>query len=73
MSKVKIKDNEDLMRDTKSSAVLNVDTQSLKEYKARRARQKEIDRSLDRVDKLESDISEIKSLLVKILDREENK
>lgn len=73
MSKVKIENNDDIVRDTNTSAVLNVDIQSLKDYKARRARQKEIDRSLDRVDKLESDISEIKSLLVKLLDREENK
>jgi hypothetical protein len=73
MSKVKIENNDDIVRDMSTSAVLNVDIQSLKDYKARRARQKEIDRSLDRVDKLESDISEIKSLLVKLLDREENK
>jgi hypothetical protein len=69
----KVTDNEDLVKDKSTGAVLNVDNQSLNNYRARRARQQEIDGSLSKIEKLESDVNEIKSLLYKILDREDNK
>ena len=69
----KVTDNEDLVKDKSTGAVLNVDNQSLNNYRARRVRQQEIDGSLSKIEKLESDVNEIKSLLYKILDREDNK
>ena len=73
MTYVKIQDNEDLVRDKNSNAVLNVDNQALENYRAQRARQREINGSLGKIKELESDVAEIKSLLYKLLDREDNK
>lgn len=73
MTYVKIEDNEDLVRDKETNAVLNVDNQALANYKAQRARQREINGSLGRIKELESDMAEIKMLLHKLLDREDNK
>jgi len=73
MTYVKIEDNEDLVRDKETNAVLNVDNQALANYRAQRARQREINGSLGKIKELESDVDEIKSLLYKLLDREDNK
>jgi len=73
MTYVKIEDNEDLVRDKETNAVLNVDNQALANYRAQRARQREINGSLGKIKELESDVAEIKSLLYKLLDREDNK
>lgn len=73
MTYVKIENNEDLVRDKNSNAVLNVDNDALNTYRAQRARQKEINGSLGKIKELESDVAEIKSLLYKLLDREDNK
>ena len=73
MTYVKIEDNEDLVRDKETNAVLNVDNQALANYKAQRARQREINGSLGKIKELESDVAEIKMLLHKLLDREDNK
>jgi len=67
---VKIKDNEDLVRDQNSSAVLNVDTDALSKYKARREQQRKKDREIE---DLKRDVSEIKSLLLQMIDKEGNK
>lgn len=73
MTYVKIENNEDLVRDKETNAVLNIDNQALANYRAQRARQKEISGSLGKIKELESDVAEIKSLLYKLLDREDNK
>lgn len=70
MSYVKIKDNEDLVRDQNSSAVLNVDTDALSKYKARREQQRKKDKEIE---DLKRDVSEIKSLLLQMIDKEGNK
>ncbi len=70
MSYVKIKDNEDLVRDQNSSAVLNVDTDALSKYKMRREQQRKKDREIE---DLKRDVSEIKSLLLQMIDKEGNK
>ena len=69
MSYVKIKDNEDLVRDQNSSAVLNVDTDALSKYKEKRTTKKK-DREIE---DLKRDVSEIKSLLLQMIDKEGNK
>ena len=70
MAYVKVKDNEGLVKDTKTSAILNVDGDGLTEYKKRREmmRKKE-----NEIEQLKNDVSEIKSLLLQILDKEGNK
>jgi len=67
MSLVKIDGNNGLVRDTHSKAILNTDRVGLEKYMAEREialRQLQEKNDLkDKVDKLETDMSEIKSLL----------
>lgn len=67
---VKIQDHEELIRDNNSSAVLNVDNQALEQYKARRKKQREKN---EEIENLKQDVSEIKSLLYKLLEKEGGK
>lgn len=67
---IKIVDNEDLIRDKNSTAVLNTDLDALQSYRARRAALKS---GSARLDKLEKDMDEIKSMLKLLVNREENK
>lgn len=69
MEKLKIFENEDLIRDVASNAVLNKDNDSLAKYKARREKEKQL---RSEVDQLKEDISEIKNLLYKLV-KENNK
>lgn len=63
-------DHKDYVRDTNSNALLNTNTKALAEY---RARKKAIDR-MDTVEKdlnnVKQDLNEIKSLLLKLLEKE---
>lgn len=67
---VKIQDHEELIRDNNSSAVLNVDNQALEQYKARKRKQREKN---EEIENLKQDVSEIKSLLYKLLEKEGGK
>jgi len=65
--KVKVKDRNDLVRDMRTMAILNVDTANLGKdrlYKQKMETQKRVD---DAINKLENDVTEIKSNLDKIL------
>ena len=70
MNKLKVEGHPDLVRDTKSSAVINNSRRDYEEYMEQyRARK----RSTDRIDNMESDMNsikneldEIKSLLIKL-------
>ena len=70
MTTVAIKDNVKLIRDTHSKAVLNTDRNGLNEYLMKRqlAKQEMQEKSdtKDRLAKLESDMQDIKNLLVEI-------
>jgi len=70
MKVLKIKDNEDLVRDTKSNAVLNTDMSSLEKYRARRDKERQM--SSD-VEELKQRMSNIESLLHQLVNRELNK
>jgi hypothetical protein len=71
MSKyVKVKDNEDLVRDKNNSAILNVDADALSKYKMRREQERKRN---EEIDELKKDVSEIKSLLLQMIDKEGNK
>ena len=61
------------MRDTKSNAVLNTDLDALAKYKAKRAREKKINNVTEEVESLRQEMTEIKSLLMQLVQRETNK
>lgn len=65
--KVKVKDRNDLVRDMRTMAILNVDTANLGKdrlYKQKMEKDKRVD---DAINKLENDVTEIKNSLDKIL------
>lgn len=64
---LKVKGNEELVRDTSSSAILNTDNEALKAYKARRQREAAIDMVVKEHAEIKSDIQEIKNLLRELL------
>ena len=70
MSIVAIKDNQKLVRDTHSKAVLNTDRTGLQEYYAKRelVKKEKEDKmeTKERLAKLESDMQDIKRLLIEI-------
>jgi len=67
MNTLKITDEEELIRDVDTRAVLNSNMSSLEKYKARRNKEREMN---DDVQNLKQDVSEIKSLLKQLLNRE---
>ena len=60
MDYTKIKDSEDLVKDNNSGAILNINNDALRAY--RQARTNNM-RMYEKVNQMENDISEIKSLL----------
>jgi hypothetical protein len=70
MSIVAIKDHQKLVRDTNSKAVLNTDKAGLQEYYAKReVLKKEQEEKMDtkeRLAKIESEMQDIKNLLIEI-------
>lgn len=63
MKELPIEDNENLVRDKETSAVLNTNNNALQAYKKRREKEMEIE-------KLKDDVNEIKSLLKQLLNKE---
>jgi len=70
MAYVKIKDNDKLIRDINSKAILNTDRAGLEQYYAKRAvakqQQQEQYETKKKITQLEQDMSEIKDLLKQI-------
>jgi hypothetical protein len=70
MAYVKIKDNDKLIRDTHSKAILNTDRIALEQYYTKRAvakkQQQEQYETKQKIAQLEKDMSEIKDLLKQI-------
>jgi len=64
---LKVKGNEELVRDTSSSAILNTDNEALNAYKARRAKEAAIEQVVREHAEMKSDIEEIKNLLKELL------
>ena len=62
--KVKVRDNEDLVRDTQTKAVLNTDLTSLQAYKQRRDALRKKDTELE---SLKNEVSELKQLVQNLL------
>lgn len=55
------------MRDEESNALNNLDNSSLETYKASRVRDNQINTYIEKVDKLNEDVTEIKNMLKALL------
>jgi hypothetical protein len=64
---VKVKDEEGLVRDPSSSAILNTDSLALQSYKTRKAKEAAVDRVLREHGELKNELNEIKSLLKELV------
>ena len=73
MQTLKVEGHENLVRDTYSKAILNTDRKALEEYRRQREFiRKEIEEKKemkDRVENLENNVQEIKSLLLELVQR----
>tara|TARA_Y100000296_G_C5032542_1_gene185607 strand:+ start:295 stop:501 length:207 start_codon:yes stop_codon:yes gene_type:complete len=63
---VKIKDESDLVKDKNTGAVLNTNLDSLKAYREKRKKDLEMG---NKIDQLENDIGDIKSMLKELLNK----
>jgi len=66
MNTIKIKDEDSLVRDRDSNAVLNHSLSSLEQYKARRNMMRKKD---NEIESLKEDVKEIKQLLKELIGR----
>lgn len=66
---IKVQDRRDVVRDSSSKAILNIDNDGLTAYRARRNREHIMDNMITEVNNLRNDVSEIKQLLGRILER----
>lgn len=73
MSLLKVKDHEHLYRDSYSKAVLNTDRTALEEYYAKveflKKQKAEQEETKQRIQSLEENMSEIKSLLLELVNK----
>lgn len=65
---LKVQDRNDLARDTRSQALLNIDNEGLNAYRARREKTRVMDSMIEEVNTMRQDINEIKQLLSKFLE-----
>lgn len=65
----KVKDNRGLVRDMESKAILNVDHQALLEHRRKKKTMGEVLNQSKRIDKLEDDISDIKKMLMHLIEK----
>jgi len=74
MEFVKIQDSDSLVRDLSSGAVINTNTTDYQNYLARKNSSKDmkqqIKQNADKIEKIESDLSEIKQLLITLINKE---
>ncbi len=75
MELVKIQDSDSLVRDLSSGAVINTNTTDYLNYLARKNSSKDMKQQIkqnsDKIEKIESDISEIKQLLITLINKEQ--
>jgi hypothetical protein len=71
---VKVKDSDSLVRDISSGAIINTNTAEYEAYLNRRMKNKEIRQQVKsnavEIKELKSEISEIKSLLISLINKE---
>lgn len=64
--KLKVKDHENLVKDTETKAVLNTDLTSLEAYRAHRNKQRQKD---NEIETLKEDVKEIKDILQLLVEK----
>jgi len=65
----KVKENPDLVRDLSNQAVLNTNIDALTAYRKRREKAKEIDQIIGDINTMKQEMSDLKSLMQRILDK----
>jgi len=66
---IKVTDEPNLVRDSKSNAILNVNNDALNKYKQERERFVQMQKVISEHEEIKKDISEIKQLLLQLMDR----
>ena len=64
-----IKEDTNLIRDEENNAVLNTNVSGLEAYKKQRDKQRKVDNMVNDVDKLKTDLKDIKDLLEQLLNK----
>lgn len=64
---LKIEDAPDLVKDTRSGAILNINVKALEAYRKRREKLSKVDTLENKVASLEKTINELKSLVIAVL------
>ena len=67
---IKVKDDQSLVRDDSSKAILNIDNSGLLAYKEKKRKEASLSRIIEEHDLIKSDLSEIKTLLKKLLEHQ---
>ena len=67
---IKVKDDQSLVRDDSSKAILNIDNSGLLAYKEKKRKEASLSRIIEEHDLIKSDISEIKTLLKQLLEHQ---
>jgi protein subunit release factor A len=65
----KVQDNPDLIRDMGTQAILNTNIDALSAYKKQKAKHREIDQAFDDINNMKQEMSELKTLMQRILDK----
>lgn len=71
MMYLKVKDHPGLVRDSKSKAIINVDSDAYKEYQNKKLLQNKVINITDEINELKQSMDEIKGLLSQILQRKD--
>ena len=66
---LKVTDEPNLVRDTKSNAILNVSNEALNKYKQEREKFLQMQQVINEHESLKQDIAEIKQILLQLMDR----
>ena len=66
---VPVENNKDLVRDMETNAILNINQTAFEAYKKQRDRARDIDRVVSEHENIKNELSDIKSLLQKLLER----
>lgn len=64
---LKIEDTPDLVKDTRSGAILNTNVRALEAYRKKREKSDKVDKLETKIVSLEQTINELKSLVVAVL------
>jgi hypothetical protein len=67
--KIKVADRDDVVRDANSGAILNTDLARVNEYKKRKIEINKIKQLENKMNSIESDVRDIKSILQILLER----